>query len=68
DDEVLDVDENDVKLIEKLHENIEVLQFRNIIDLEEYIDYSKEKEKIVNLVTNPEPEEDKSNEDDDSTE
>ncbi|CAG8489413.1 7614_t:CDS:1 [Cetraspora pellucida] len=46
------------------------------MDLEEYIDHPEEKEiygvlsdqEIVNLVTNPEPEEDKSDEDDDSTE
>ncbi|CAG8808151.1 14182_t:CDS:2, partial [Cetraspora pellucida] len=73
-DEVLDDD--NIELMKELRENIEALQFRNVMDLEEYIDHPEEKEiygvlsdqEIVNLVTNPEPEKDKSDEDDDSTE
>ncbi|CAG8834645.1 11443_t:CDS:2 [Gigaspora margarita] len=51
----------------QLFEDIEALYFRNMIDLEEYINYPEESEEIVNLSTNLELEND-SNEDDDSTE
>ncbi|CAG8793796.1 24439_t:CDS:2, partial [Cetraspora pellucida] len=62
------LDDDNIELMKKLHENIKALQFQNIIDFKEYIDHPEEKkiykvlsnQKIVNLVTNPEPEKDKS--------
>ncbi|CAG8664231.1 17867_t:CDS:1 [Dentiscutata erythropus] len=62
--------------MKELREDIEALHFRNVMNLEEYIDHPEEKEihevlsdhEIVNLAINLEPEEDISDEDDDSTE
>ncbi|CAG8507673.1 10705_t:CDS:2 [Scutellospora calospora] len=63
-------------LMKELREDIEALHLRNVMNLEEYIDYPEEKKihealsdyEIVNLAINPEPEENISDEDDDSTE
>ncbi|CAG8815874.1 4265_t:CDS:1, partial [Dentiscutata erythropus] len=52
-----------------LHEDIEALHFRNVMDLEKYIDYPEElkihealsNQEIVDLAANSELEEDKSN-------
>ncbi|CAG8833006.1 8274_t:CDS:1, partial [Racocetra persica] len=59
-----------------LREDIEAFHFRNIMDLEKFINYPEEKEthemlgdqEIVNLATNLEPEENQSDNDDNSTE
>ncbi|CAG8731532.1 22071_t:CDS:1 [Cetraspora pellucida] len=68
------VDDNDDELIDKLYLDIKTLNFQNIMDLEEYIDYPGEKDthevlsdkEILDLAINLEPE-NESAEDDDST-
>ncbi|CAG8640144.1 7750_t:CDS:1, partial [Gigaspora margarita] len=69
------IDDNDDKLIDELYADIEALNFSNIMDLEEYIDYPGEKDtygilsnkEILDLTTNLESE-NENVEDDDITE
>ncbi|CAG8803804.1 23989_t:CDS:2, partial [Gigaspora margarita] len=54
------IDDNDNELMDKLYTDIEALNFPNLMDLEEYIDYPREKDtyevlsnkKILDLATN----------------
>ncbi|CAG8527030.1 39753_t:CDS:2, partial [Gigaspora margarita] len=71
------IDDNNDDLMNELYKNIEVLNFLNVIDLEEYIDYLGEKDthevlsdqEILDLTTNIEPAENKcSKNENDSTE
>ncbi|CAG8807834.1 8169_t:CDS:1, partial [Dentiscutata erythropus] len=71
-----DIFDDDNDLIKELYNNIEMLNFKNTINLEKYINYLEERyiteilnnQKIVNQVTYPESEIAKSNEEDDSIE
>ncbi|CAG8698266.1 13817_t:CDS:1, partial [Racocetra persica] len=74
DDKVTCDDDNDNdNLIEKLYNNVEMLNFQNVIDLEKYINYSKEKnvsgilsdQEIINQITYPDPETAEDNEESD---
>ncbi|CAG8762881.1 5264_t:CDS:1, partial [Racocetra fulgida] len=77
--EELVTDDNENELIEELQADIEALHLRNIMDLNNYINYSDKNDtnkvlndqEIVDLVTNVEPEvneSDKNEEDDNSVE
>ncbi|CAG8695002.1 19182_t:CDS:2, partial [Gigaspora margarita] len=68
--------DNDDDIIEELYRNIELLNFQNIMDLEEYIDYSEEKivtgiisdQEILNQAMYQKPQQVESDEEDNSVE
>ncbi|CAG8753165.1 14787_t:CDS:2 [Gigaspora margarita] len=67
---------DDNNLMKELYKNIEMLNYQNVMDLEEYINYSDEKiitgimsnQKILNQATYQESEQAENNEEDDSVE
>ncbi|CAG8581312.1 15157_t:CDS:2, partial [Cetraspora pellucida] len=69
-------DDNDNDLMEELYNNVEMLNFQNMMDLKEYINYPEEKyitgvlsdQEIINQITYLEPETAEDDEEDDSTE
>ncbi|CAG8542754.1 24443_t:CDS:2, partial [Racocetra persica] len=66
--------DNDDDIMEELYNNIELINFQNVIDLEEYIDYLEKKivteimsdQKILNQAMYQEPQQVKSDKEDDS--
>ncbi|CAG8716353.1 3899_t:CDS:2 [Dentiscutata erythropus] len=67
---------NDDDIMEELYNNIELLNLQNVMDLEDYIDYSEERivtgimsdQEILNQATYQEPQQVESDEEDDSVE